>query len=257
MQDIDYILDFVVHLGREMLECGANLERVNMSIEVLCKSYNLREVNISLLNNSISVSARNAGEPAKVRQEAVPINGIHLERLRRLNNLSYRVCQEKPKPEKLEDMLFEALMVPNYPTQILLLGYIIAMTCLCRLFGGGIRDIIVADMSTVLLFFLSNHLAGKQLNRIITNVVSMFIAGVIALLFVYIGFAQNLYAIIITNAFYLIPGIPMVNSVRNILCGNEMNGILELLKVILEVLMIVAGLFIAYFLFGQWYTLSW
>ena len=38
MQDIDYILDFVVHLGREMLECGANLERVNMSIEVICKS---------------------------------------------------------------------------------------------------------------------------------------------------------------------------------------------------------------------------
>lgn len=256
MHDIDYILDFVVHLGREMLECGANLERVNMSIEVICKSYNLREVSIFSLNNSISVSAKNAGEPAKVRQVAVPINGIHLERLRRLNNLSYQVCHEKPKPEKLEDMLFEALMVPNYSTPILILGYIIAMACLCRMFGGGLKDIIVADLGTVIIFFVSNHLAGKKLNRIITNVVSMFIAGVIALLFVYIGFAKNIYAIIITNAFYLIPGIPMVNSMRNILCGNEMNGILELLKVILEVLTIVAGLSIAYFLFGQWYMVN-
>ncbi len=256
MHDIDYILDFVVHLGREMLECGANLERVNMSIEVICKSYNLREVSIFSLNNSISVSARNVGEPAKARRAAVPINGIHLERLRRLNKLSYQVCQEKPEPEKLEDMLFEALMVPNYSTPILILGYLMAMTCLCRMFGGGLKDIIVADLGTVMIFFVSNHLAAKKLNRIITNVVSMFIAGVISLLFAYIGFAQNIYVIIITNAFYLIPGIPMVNSMRNILCGNEMNGILELLKVILEVLTIVAGLFIAYFLFGRWYTVN-
>ena len=256
MQDIDYILDFVVHLGREMLECGANLERVNMTMEVICKSYNLKEISIFSLSNSISVSARNPGEPAKVRQAAVPINGIHLERLRRLNNLSIQVGREKPKPEKLEDMLFEALMVPSYPTPILLLGYIIAMSCLCRLFGGGLRDIIVADLNTVLLFFGLNRLVGRKINRIITNAASMFVTEVIALLFVYVGFAQNFYAIIITNAFYLIPGIPMVNSVRNMLCGNEMNGILELMKVILEVLTIVAGLFIAYFFFGQWYTLS-
>jgi hypothetical protein len=48
----------------------------------------------------------------------------------------------------------------------------------------------------------------------------------------------------------------MVNSVRNILCGNEMNGIIELLKVFLEVITIVAGLYIAYFFFGQWYVLG-
>ena len=51
-----------------------------------------------------------------------------------------------------------------------------------------------------------------------------------------------------------IPGVPLVNSMRNILCGNEMNGILELLKVILETLTICFGVFIAYALFGRWYT---
>jgi uncharacterized membrane protein YjjP (DUF1212 family) len=82
----------------------------------------------------------------------------------------------------------------------------------------------------------------------------MFLAGVIALFFTYIGFSKNFYSIIITNAFYLIPGVPMVNAVRNILCGNEMNGIIELIKVFLEVVTIVVGLSIAVFFFGQWYT---
>lgn len=56
-------------------------------------------------------------------------------------------------------MLFDALMVPDYSTQILIPGYTIAMTCLCRLFGGGLSDIIAADLGTVMIFFRSNHLA--------------------------------------------------------------------------------------------------
>jgi hypothetical protein len=48
----------------------------------------------------------------------------------------------------------------------------------------------------------------------------------------------------------------MVNAVRNILCGNEMNGIIELIKVFLEVITIVIGLNLAIFFFGQWYTVG-
>jgi uncharacterized membrane protein YjjP (DUF1212 family) len=256
MENIDYILDFTVHLGREMLKSGANLERVERSIELIAKTYNLREVGISLLSSSITVSAREVGQPAKIRQVKVPFCEIHLERLRKLNDLSYRVCSEKPEPAKLEDMLYEAAMTPSYPMPALLFGYILAMSCLCRIFSGSWRDIVVADISTVVIFFVSNRLAREKLNRIITNVVCMFLAGTIALLFSYLGFAENFFAIIITNAFYLIPGIPMVNSVRNILCGNEMNGIIELIKVFLEVITIVAGLYIAYFFFGQGYFIG-
>jgi uncharacterized membrane protein YjjP (DUF1212 family) len=252
MQNIDYILDFVAHLGREMLKYGANLERVERSIELICKTYQLKEVSIFALNTSLTVSAREAGDIAKTRQVSVPFNGIHLERLRRLNNLSYQVCREKPEPEKLEDMLYEAMMCKNYSPQVLLFGYLLAMACLCRIFDGVWQDIVVAEINTVIIFFVSNRLVRQKLNRIITNVICMFLAGVIALAFSYLGFVQNFYTVIITNAFYLIPGVPMVNAVRNIICGNEMNGIIELLKVVLEVITIVAGLAIAYFFFGQW-----
>lgn len=254
LERIDYILDFVVHLGREMLECGANLERVKLSIELILKSYQLREVSIFALSTHISVSAREVNGAARTRQVTVPGSGIHLEKLRRLNDLSYQVCREKPEPKELEDMLYEALMVSGYSTKMVLAGYLLAMFALCRIFGGGWQEIIVVFISTLVLFLVSNYFAREKMNRIITNVACMFLAGCIALFFTYIGFTDNLYTIIITNAFYLIPGIPMVNSVRNILCGNEMNGILELLKVVLEVITIVAGLYIAYFVFGRWYV---
>ena len=66
------------------------------------------------------------------------------------------------------------------------------------------------------------------------------------LFFFAIGFVQNFYIVVITNAFFLIPGIPMINCTRNILCGNEMNGVIDLLKVLLEICAIVAGVAAAY-----------
>ena len=65
-----------------------------------------------------------------------------------------------------------------------------------------------------------------------------------------LGFV-NFYIVCITNAFFLIPGIPMVNCARNLLCGNEMNGAIDLLKVLLEVCSIVAGIAAAYAILGS------
>jgi uncharacterized membrane protein YjjP (DUF1212 family) len=249
-KQIDYILDFVVHLGRQMLESGANLERVNLSMSLICKRYNLREVSIFSLSSMLSVSARDTEGTVYSRQVNVGANGIHLNRLTQLNNLSYKVCNEKPDPEKLEDMLYEAMMVKSYPEKTVICGYVLALACLCRIFGGVWQDIVVVAVSTVILYFINRFLAKQKLNRIITNVACMFIGGWIALFFSYIKFAPNFLSIMITDAFYLIPGVPMVNAVRNILCGNEMNGIIELLKVVLEVFTIVLGLYLACFLYG-------
>lgn len=251
MDRIDYILDFTVRLAREMLECGANLERVNLTIESICKSYGLREVTVFSLSSYVKVSVRELGKASRARCIAVPINGIHLVKLAKLNNLSRSICRQKPEPEKLEDILFEALLVPSYSAGIMLLGYLLAMSCLCMIFDGGIRDVIVADFSTVLLYYIFAYFARLKMNRIIANTVCMFLAGMVALVAYRIGFAVNFYAIIITNAFYLIPGIPMVNAMRNLLCGNEMNGIIELVKVVLEVITIVLGLFLACCLLGR------
>ncbi len=169
----------------------------------------------------------------------------------RLNDLSYRICEEKPSVEKLEDMLYEALLVSGYSAWQIIVGYLLAMNSLCLIFGGRLHEIVIVSISTCIIFALSQCMAREQVNHIVSNAVCMFVAGIIAIAATYVHFIDDTFSVIITNAFFLIPGIPMVNAVRNLLCGNEMNGLLELLKVILETLALVAGLFIAYFLFGK------
>ncbi|MBO5525660.1 MAG: threonine/serine exporter family protein [Clostridia bacterium] len=252
MESIDHILHFVTNLGKEMLKCGSNVERVTLNTEMICYAYRLQSVSVRISNVHITVCARNESGMFRTVQVTVPPSNFNLERLRKLNDLAIYVKKKTPRPTHLERILKRELKVKtDYPTPVILGGYVLAMASLCRIFGGAWQDISVVVLNTVLLFLLSLVWAKARLNRIITNVVNMFLCGSLAFAFTYLGFARHFSVIIITNAFFLIPGIQMVNSVRNILCANEMNGIIELIKVILEVVTIVAGLWLAFLCFGK------
>ena len=57
MERIDYILDFCKELGKEMIACGANIERVNLTTEKICHAYGLHDVTCANLTTRI-LSAR-------------------------------------------------------------------------------------------------------------------------------------------------------------------------------------------------------
>lgn len=243
-------LTFIVHLCREMLENGANLERINISVRRICRCYHLKESSVFYGGSVISIGITDEKGNYYVRQESVPYTGIHLCKLAKLNLLVHDIINKKPPVDTLMDMLYEALMVASYSNIVQLLGYILAMISLGRIFGGTWTDLLVIGLNTVVLYFMTMIFSRGKLNRIISNVIAMLFCGLSAILFARVGIVRNISAIIITNAFYLIPGIPMVNAVRNIFCGNEMNGIIEMVKVLLEVVTIVSGLYIASLLFG-------
>ena len=81
------VLNFMVALCREMLESGANLERVNISMRRICKCYHLHRISMIYTGSVISVSVYDEQGRSYVRQVNIPYTGIHLYRLGRLNLL--------------------------------------------------------------------------------------------------------------------------------------------------------------------------
>ncbi len=257
MNHVEYILDFAASLGGRMLAVGANLERVNDTMYRICRSYRLTSISIFSLSSIIIISAKSAEEPvlAGTRQVSVPLAAKHLEKLNRFNQLSRRVCAETPPPEKLSGLLTESEHTDDYSLPAIVIGYLIAMTSIGVINGGSIKDIISADINTLLLLWLIDFLERHNINRIVANTLCTWIAGSLAILYVTLGIGEHYFIIVIVNSMLMIPGSDLVNAFRNILCGNEMNGILEFLKVILETMAIVFGLIISIYMFGgniQW-----
>lgn len=250
MKDIDYILDFCKELGKEMVASGANIERVNMTLEKVCHAYGLHDVTCANLTTRICASAKNENKEYASRQTDVPPQVFNLERLKKLNNLSFEVCENKPDVTTLYDLL-HGIKTNDFPWWFILIGYLVAMLGLARIFCAGWSEILVIELNTLMLFGLSKAFSKVHINKIITNFFSMFLCSLIAMGLYAIKFIDNFYIVVITNAFYLIPGIQIINCTRNLLCGNEMNGVIDLLKAVLEALAIVAGVAAAYALLGS------
>jgi len=256
MNDIEYILDFAANLGCKMLTVGANLERVNDTMYRICCSYQLNSISIFSLSSLITISAKSESNQTGTRQISVPYVSNHLEKLNRFNQLSRKVCAERPAPKKLAEMLAEAENIKKTPIPLVVLGHLFSMTSLCAIYGGSLLDIVAVDINPVFFYFLGEFFDRRNINRIVVNSLCAWAAGSLALLFVRLGLGDNYFIIIVTNSMMMMPGISLMNAIRNILCGNEMNGILEFLKVVLESVAIVLGLVLSIYLFGgqmiQW-----
>ena len=248
MEKVEYVLDFCKELGKQMIVSGANIERVNLCIERICHAYELHDVTCANLSTRICISAKDKDKRYASRQTDVPPQAINLEKLKKLNNLSYYVKNNTPDVTTLTDMLHD-IKTNDFPWWAMMIGYLVAMAALARIFTAGPAELLVVEINTLILFGLSKAFSKVHINKIITNAISMFICSAIATLFFGVHFIDNFFAVVITNAFFLLPGIPMINCARNLLCGNEMNGVIDLLKVILEICAIVAGIAAVYAIF--------
>ena len=174
MKDIDYILDFCKELGKQMVVSGANIERVNMTLERICHAYGLHDVTCANLTTRIFVSAKNAEKEYASRQTDVPPQVFNLEKLKKLNNLSYYVCENKPDVTTIYDLL-HGVKTNDFPWWVMLLGFLTAMLGLARIFCAGWSEILVVELNTLMLFGLSKAFSKVHINKIITNFFSMFL----------------------------------------------------------------------------------
>ena len=248
--NVDEILSFCVELARQMIISGANLERVHLAVEVVCKAYGLKDISIFFLSSYISLGAYDSEGNYSSRQASIPPAGIHLERLKSLNQLSYKVAEITPNSKTLKKMLERAMHVGEYSDFVILLGRICAMSCLCFMFGGSVRELLPVAVTTAVIHFLMPILENSGLDRIVSNALTMCVSGIVALMFVYGGFSHNVAVIFITMSLLVIPGIPLVNAMRNLLCGREINGILQMLKIFIETMALGMGLYVAIAMFG-------
>ena len=213
MDEYDHVLNIACKLGKELLQNGANLERVNLVMTRILHAYEIHDISIHSLSTNLIVSGNDKNGNPHIKQVRVAPADINLERLNSIDALARRVYTDKPDPISVYADIKEVSGYNALPWYYSLAGFLIAMACLCRMFGGSWQEILVSELNTAILFFLTMGTGKLKINKIITNFVAMFIVTSTSLLFAYIGFIANCYTVVITNAFFLINGIGMVNSI--------------------------------------------
>ena len=103
------IMDFIMAAGETLLENGAEVFRVEQTMEIMARSFHLREFHVYVLTNGIFASAGTA-EIAEVRN--VPVRTTHLGRVAAVNALSREIAAGGVTLDEAEHRLAEARRIP-------------------------------------------------------------------------------------------------------------------------------------------------
>ena len=244
------MLYLTMEIGKQMLVSGAEVARVEDTITRICTAYGCRAVEVFTITSSIVVTVETADGETTTQTRRIRSYATDLARLDRLNALSRQICATPMEEAELRRQLDDILSGRSYGLGIRTLSSGLAAGAFTIFFGGSLRDMAVSLLLGMLLRLCMAGMERLRSNMMFANFVVSFLIGLLAILSAACGIGQHYEKIIIGNIMLLISGVAFVNSLRDIIAGDIMAGILRLCEAVVLAIFLAAGIAAAILLAG-------
>lgn len=244
------LLSVIMNLGKEMLMCGAEVNRVEDTISRLCEAYKLDNSEIFSITSLIIVTVRDNEGKRFVESRRINSYVFNFYRLEELNALSRTVCSTTPSAEDFQVMLDEIIKHSHFSKLMRLIGFVLTSAGFCLLFNGSLTDAVCAGLIAVVIFLIERLFIRLAINGMFFNFISSLFAGVSAYFFAGTIESAHLDKIMIGNIMLLIPGLMLTNAIKDMMNGDTMAGFLRFCEALLTALAIALGFWCAMIVTG-------
>lgn len=243
------MLCLALDVGEGMLKNGAEIHRVEDTVERLCHAYGAVHTEIFAIPSMIIAAVRMEDGSYSSQIRRVKSSRNNMFAVEQFNKISRKACSETPELWKLDEMIRKAKEKKPYPYWLVVCGAGLATGAFALFFGGTWRDAIVAAIIGAVMCF-GEILPGTVINDFAKIVIQSFGAGVLAHLFVLSGIGQNVDKIMMGTIMYSIPGLATGIAFRDLLYGDYIAGSLKIIQSCLTALMIALGYFLSMLVFS-------
>lgn len=246
MEDQKHALRLATEAGHILLENGAEINRVEETMQHIASAYGIEGESFYVLSNGIISTGEHFA-----RAEFIPIRGTQLSRVVEVNQLSREIDASAPMPlDELERRLRVIRQSPSKPWWELVVGIALGVSSFSILFGGSLVDA-GATFAAGLLLGLFMTFVGNHLSRIFSNLLGGLVGGLLCILAVRLGFGQHLPNMIIGTIIALVPGVPFTNGMRDLANEHYLAGTTRLLDAFLAFLCIALGVAVSLLVDGM------
>lgn len=246
----EYLLCLALDVGEGMLKNGGDVNRVEDTIERICRAYGAEHVEVFTIISVINAAIRMPDGTYSSQLRRVKSTANNLGRLERLNALSREICKDKPSLEEFDEKLHQLKKTAEYKNGVIIGASAIASGAFTLFFGGNWNDALVSALIGVVLALIEISPTLK-LNSMARIVFSAFVATVLSGASVeWLGIADSHDAIMTGVIMLLVPGMAFGTAMRDLFYGDLIAGALKTLQAILSSLMIAFGYMLGMTIFG-------
>ena len=227
---------FIAEYSAHLMGAGVHTSRVVRSTKRIGEAFGL-DVKLSVFHRNIILTIID-----KETNEAcnIPAHPISFEHNSELSALSWEAVDNHLSLEELKDKYKKIISAPRiHPLFVLLLvGF--ANASFCKLFGGDLISMGIVFSATITGFYLKQQMQAKKINHYVVFIVSAFVASLCASTALIFDTTSEIA--MATSVLYLVPGVPLINGVIDVVEGYVLTGFARLTEASLLIVSIAIGL---------------
>lgn len=239
--EMNRCLAAVLDIGELLLMHGAEVNRVEDTIGRLCQAYGFVHSDVFTITSTIAVSARIPDGKTITQTRRVRDRDTDFGKVELANGLSRKVCQTPLPLEELQEEIRKIREEKRIPEGLKLAMYMIISASLSVFFGGNWKDGFAAALSGMVLFGTICGSDALKLNSILQTMICSAITSLTVYALVSLGIGQHPDKIMIGNIMLVIPGIQLTNSLRDMINGDIISGLLNMSEALLKAVSVAMG----------------
>lgn len=245
----DLFLEDLLEFGRQYVSTGAQVKRVEDSLVEICRVYGFEHIEIYAVTSLIVATVKNSEGKHFTQSIRVTKGGTDLGRIEDLNNIFNYICENKPDIEELDNLIKHPKKVKPKPI-IKCAGYVLAAGSFAVFFGGTLIDGLAAALIGIVIYLMDYHFKLRNINNIVYTFTASFLAGLLAVLCVYVHIGNNLDKVMIGDIMLFIPGLLLVNSIQEMFNKDIVAGLYKFIEALLTAVAIAGGYALSMIVFG-------
>ena len=233
------ILDLCVDAGETLLANGAEIYRVQQTMEIIARSYGARSFHVYVLTNGLFASMDDGGAVQSAAVRSTPRVEMNLGRISAVNALSREIVAGRVPLEEAFARLAQIRATRGLPGWLMVSASAFSAACFCYLFGGSAVDAFTALTPGFAVGVFTRALTRVRtpLNKLVSNMLSAGVVALVSLACVQAlglaGVACSLDKVIIGGIIPLVPGVALTNGIRDVANCDYLSGTIRAIDAVL------------------------
>ena len=239
MEDAKKILHASTLAGEALLKSGAEIFRVQETMSRIIEHYGVKNYNVYVIANGIFANIDENKESRRTAIRNVPLSGIHLGLIDRVNSISREICQDSygidEAIKKLEEC--QTPPPPRYLLEAAACG--VGAASFGILFGAGaIEAVITFVLGAILQLFLD---WAHGISKYLLYIAGAFIVTAGAAAMEAAKPVLDFNVIVIGAIIPMFPGVGLTTSIRELFNGDHVSGSIHLQDAVMTSVCIAVG----------------
>lgn len=243
--DLEEIGHLLLDIGSKLMISGASTERVRVTVDRMADAFGC-DVELFITHRALSMTIKNGATGLSASSILrTPPHAVNYGLVSDISILSWRTVEEKWSVDKTKAELAQLESKPRYPRLLVLSLVALAGASFCRIFGGDGMEMANTFLATFFGLFVLQEARKSRFNPYLCVLFASISASLVSGIGYKLGWSDTMEHAFAPSVLFLIPGIPLINALTDMIDGNVLNGWVRGVHAFLTIFMIAIGLLFA------------